>query len=664
MLGINRLFLSALFLISLCTFVQAAPPEIRELTEDTIEEFYAKPTSLAVVLFTQDTSQSADDLQKFTTTAESVVISLPDAKFGYLKYTLGTTSSKLTRIASAAMNSEVAHVYVWGSKTKNTVLQPLSSTPLATAAWITKLHGHVISLKTVEDMKELVKGSRMLAVLVSSTPDHHAGWKALEVVEMGKHEGSALLYASAVGAAFASAFEVPPNSMVIFKEDHEKEILDLGPFLRNRGPTAESATATAVTDFIKNNAMPLIYDVTKGLLALPPGVLKKHSTYIFMFGVQVDMHMYELARSFKRLVQFVNIPKNGPKKIMDFFQVTGREDEFPILMLTVGHHARLNLDVVTDKIVSIPALRMLLDAYTSGGFGTLKMFIEDQDSKVSLIDNLQTLKSLDQLNSAKSSPNDEFAPKGTPLDKSSPLVVFFTPEDLPGSERQLFDKTLKSLHIHGQVRVAVGEEISKAEKVKEYAVVVYRDGTPHEVWDHFGGEDLMDAIIDTDDDPASAASIRSSTVPSNVPLSEFLEVALVPNVIDVAEAKIPQGLLQPSRPILIMFTSKPPDARLQKLAKQYKQKLQFVRFHKSVRHALGLKLGIPLALLQVPELVCVVEVLGNDHKVYMLENVLEDVADGKEKDVNIKVMSEQLGKFMKGELAPSTLEDFHSKSEL
>ena len=44
--------------------------------------------------------------------------------------------------------------------------------------------------------------------------------------------------------------------------------------------------------------------------------------------------------------------------------------------------------------------------------------------------------------------------------------------------------------------------------------------------------------------------------------------------------------------------------------------------------------------------------------------VLEDVADGKEKDVNIKVMSEQLGKFMKGELAPSTLEDFHSKSEL
>merc|ERR1712139_14902 len=163
------------------------------------------------------------------------------------------------------------------------------------------------------------KGSRMLAVLVSSTPDHHAGWKALEVVEMGKHEGSALLYASAVGAAFASAFEVPPNSMVIFKEDHEKEILDLGPFLRNRGPTAESATATAVTDFIKNNAMPLIYDVTKGLLALPPGVLKKHSTYIFMFGVQVDMHMYELARSFKRLVQFVNIPKNGPKKIMDFF---------------------------------------------------------------------------------------------------------------------------------------------------------------------------------------------------------------------------------------------------------------------------------------------------------------------------------------------------------
>ena len=53
MLGINRLFLAALFLISLCTFVQAAPPEIRELTEDTIEEFYAKPTSLAVVLFTQ-----------------------------------------------------------------------------------------------------------------------------------------------------------------------------------------------------------------------------------------------------------------------------------------------------------------------------------------------------------------------------------------------------------------------------------------------------------------------------------------------------------------------------------------------------------------------------------------------------------------------------------
>ena len=71
-------------------------------------------------------------------------------------------------------------------------------------------------------------------------------------------------------------------------------------------------------------------------------------------------------------------------------------------MLTVGHHARLNLDVVTDKIVSIPALRMLLDAYTSGGFGTLKMFIEDQDSKVSLIDNLQTLKSLDQLNSVPS----------------------------------------------------------------------------------------------------------------------------------------------------------------------------------------------------------------------------------------------------------------------
>ena len=39
------------------------------------------------VVFFQDTSQSADDLQKFTTTAESVVISLPDAKFGYLKYT-------------------------------------------------------------------------------------------------------------------------------------------------------------------------------------------------------------------------------------------------------------------------------------------------------------------------------------------------------------------------------------------------------------------------------------------------------------------------------------------------------------------------------------------------------------------------------------------------
>jgi len=459
-----------------------------------------------------------------------------------------------------------------------------------------------------------------------------------------------------VGAPFSTEFQTPPNSMVLFKEDHEKEVLDLGPYLRNRGPTADNKTGTAVEDFIKQNAMPLIYDVGKGLLALPPGILKKHSTYIFMFGVTIEMPLYELARTFKNRIQFVSIPVGGPKKIMDFFQVSGKEHTFPLVILTVGHHARLNLDVVTDGVVSAKALNMLIEAYTHGGFGTLRMFIEDQTTMVGPVDDMQTITTLQDFESVRSS---------TANRANGVWVVFFSPEDLPNAERQMFNNAVTASHLHGNFAVAIGEPISASQGVKPYSVVVYRQGAAVDVWDHFAGEDLMDAIVDVDADlePAKAVGKLTSTVPSTIPLTEFLEVALVPNVIDVSESKLPQGLLQPNRPLLVMFSTRPPAPAMQKLAKTYKQKMQFVRFHKTVRHALGLKLGIPVDRLQTQTLVCIVEMHHPDpeHKIYMLNSVFENLPEGEE--INVKVLETELAKFMKGALQPIDLHDFH-KMEL
>lgn len=284
----------------------------------------------------------------------------------------------------------------------------------------------------------------------------------------------------------------------------------------------------------------------------------------------------------------------------------------------------------------------------------MRMFIEDQTSKVEPISDIRSVSSLEDFDKIQADGKVQ--------------VVFFTPEDLPGAERVAFDQAIKQQHFHGSFSVAVGSDISKSEKTKPYSVVVYRNGEPTDVWDHFAGEDLMDAIVDVESDVDAHKAIGQlhSTVPSTIPLSEFLEVALVPNIIDVEQAKIPQGLIQPNRPILVLFTDRAPSTALTKLSKNYKQRIQFVRFNKTVRHALGLKLGIPSDVLSAPQLACIVEMHhpSSKHNIYLAgHEVFHPDPQTDVEETDVKALDNALQKFLKGELEPISLKAF-SKTEL